>query len=143
MLASISASKSSLLFSGSFALPPPPPRPPRPPLEPPLGADAPLRGPGLLLGMLSRPPPTLPTPPPLTRLRGSAADAISLSEPAISILIGLPSRGTPLYCFNALMASLLLSKTTSAVPRLLPLRRHRCCSHYFRTCRDPTAHLGC
>lgn len=35
---------------------------------------------------------------------------------------GIPSSGMPLYCFMALRASALLSKWTSAVPRLLPER---------------------
>lgn len=38
------------------------------------------------------------------------------SDVANWMLIGLPSNGTPLYCFMALTASLRRSKTTSAVP---------------------------
>merc|ERR1719411_1397574 len=117
MQASISASRSSLLFS-SFFPPPPPPRdpprpgfPPRPPPPPPPRPPEDLKG--LFLG-----PGLFLTPPPMGRLT-SMLD--STPAPAISILIGRPSRGTPLYCFRAFMASPLLSKVTSAVPRLLPL----------------------
>lgn len=40
----------------------------------------------------------------------------SVDEDVSSILMGLPSKGTPLYCLSAFAAATLVSKTTSAVP---------------------------
>lgn len=49
--------------------------------------------------------------PPRRGARGTG-----ISDVASCMLMGRPSRGTPLYCFIALMASARRSKTTSAVP---------------------------
>lgn len=45
-----------------------------------------------------------------------------ISEVVNCMFMARPSRGTPLYCFIALMASLLRSNMTSAVPSDRPER---------------------
>lgn len=59
-------------------------------------------------------------PPPPCRLgdrgRTRGARGAGISDVASCMLMGRPSRGTPLYCFIALMASARRSNTTSAVP---------------------------
>ncbi len=68
----------------------------------------------------ARPPPDLGPPnllgaPPLVRLGGGG-----ISDVVNCMFIARPSNGTPLYCFIALIASLLRSNMTSAVPNDLP-----------------------
>jgi len=98
-----------------------PPRPPRPP---------PPRPPRLFPPRPDPPRPGLPTRPPPPPLRPSKLRLIGdfpspeptglTSEVANWMFMGRPSNGTPLYCFIALMASLLRSKMTSADPKLRP-----------------------
>merc|ERR1719474_1712381 len=135
MNVSISLSRVSLDGIGAF-FPLPLPRPPRPPTFLPRPA-IPLLTPRTTL------PPRTPRTPPLFIIlppRGLDIDILLLLRlptdndlvlglpvivfvtllDAISIFIGLPSRGTPSYCFIAFTASDFLSYKTSAVPNDLP-----------------------
>merc|ERR1719259_1294842 len=143
MNVSISLSRVSLDGIGAF-FPLPLPRPPRPatflPRTPTL-PPRPLPAIPLLTPRTTRPPRTPRAPlfmirPPrgldidmLLLLRRPTDADLVLGLPvivfvtlldAISIFIGLPSRGTPSYCFIAFTASDFLSYKTSAVPNDLP-----------------------
>merc|ERR1712086_290184 len=106
-----------------FLAPRPAPRAPRPRPPPRFSPRPPAPRPGLPTRPLSPPPLDLLLP---SKLRLGAGDFPSrdpteaTSDVANRMLIGLPSKGTPLYCFMALIASLLRSNMTSADPRLRP-----------------------